>query len=77
MGSRSAVNERKPEACLVETGACRHHWIIERPGGALSSGRCKRCGEERQFRNSDDDYIWNDWNDYVWAVGLSMRKRDL
>ncbi len=76
MGSRSAVKQRKPEARPVETGACRHHWIIETPRGALSSGRCERCGEERQFRNSVDDYIWNDWNDYIWAVGLSIRRRD-
>ncbi len=76
MGSRSAVKERKPEARPVETGACRHHWIIESPRGTLSSGRCELCGEERQFRNSVDDHIWNDWNDYIWAVGLSIRRRD-
>ncbi len=60
MGSKTAVKERKPEAVApVETGACRHHWIIETPQGALSSGRCKRCGEEREFRNSANDYIWD------------------
>ncbi len=60
MGSKTAVKERKTEAVApVEVGACRHHWIIETPQGALSSGRCKRCGEERQFRNSANDYIWD------------------
>lgn len=39
---------------------CRHHWIIESPRGALSEGRCKFCGEKRQFRNSASDYIWDD-----------------
>ncbi len=77
MGSRSAVRQRRPEPRPVETGACRHHWIIETPRDTLSSGRCKRCGEERLFRNSVEDYIWNDWNDYVWAVGLSIRKSDV
>ncbi len=76
MGSRSAGKERKLEARPVETGACRHHWIIGTPRGTLSSGRCKRCGEERLFRNSVEDYIWNDWNDYIGAVGLSLHKRD-
>ena len=60
---KSAVKERSPEAAApaaVETGACRHHWIIESPRGALSDGRCKICGEERQFRNSASDYIWDD-----------------
>jgi hypothetical protein len=66
MGTRSAIKERKPEAATpavgttVEQPSCRHHWIIESPRGALSSGRCKVCGEERQFRNSANDYIWDD-----------------
>lgn len=66
MGTRSAIKERKPEAeaptagTTVEQPSCRHHWIIESPRGALSSGRCKVCGEERQFRNSANDYIWDD-----------------
>ena len=61
MGNKSAVKERKREtAIVVEVGACRHHWLIESPHGALSDGRCKLCGEERQFRNSTSDYIWDD-----------------
>ena len=60
MGNKTAVKERKPEAVApVEAGACRHHWIIETPQGALSNGRCKRCGEGREFRNSANDYIWD------------------
>ena len=59
---KSAVKERRPEAApaAVDTGTFRHHWIIESPRGALSDGRCKICGEERQFRNSASDYIWDD-----------------
>ncbi len=62
MVSKSAVKERKAEATVapVEVGGCRHHWLIESPRGALSSGRCKLCGEERAFRNSANDYIWDD-----------------
>lgn len=61
MGNRSAVKERKQaEPATAEVSGCRHHWIIESPHGALSNGRCKVCGEERQFRNSANDYIWDD-----------------
>ena len=61
MGSKTAVKERRPEAeAPAQTDECRHHWIIESPHGALSGGRCKICGEEREFRNSANDYIWDD-----------------
>ncbi len=61
MGSKSAVKERRPEAkAPVQTDECRHHWIIESPHGAFSGGRCKLCGGEREFRNSANDYIWDD-----------------
>ncbi|MEX2245286.1 MAG: hypothetical protein WEC75_01250 [Dehalococcoidia bacterium] len=39
-------------------GACIHHWKIESPQGALSRGICKRCGEEKEFPNSAEDYLW-------------------
>jgi hypothetical protein len=38
--------------------ACRHHWLIESPHGATSQGRCKICGEAREFRNSAADTLW-------------------
>ena len=61
MESKSAVKERKSEAeAPVQTDECRHHWIIESPHGAFSGGRCKLCGGEREFRNSANDYIWDD-----------------
>jgi hypothetical protein len=37
---------------------CRHHWVIESPQGATSLGTCKVCGEEREFRNSATDTLW-------------------
>ena len=37
---------------------CRHHWLIESPHGATSLGHCKVCGEEREFRNSAADTLW-------------------
>lgn len=28
-----------------------HHWVVERPSGPMSKGRCA-CGAEREFANS-------------------------
>lgn len=41
------------------TALCRHHWVIETPNGAISGGRCKRCGIVREFRNSTEDLMWD------------------
>ena len=41
------------------SSVCRHHWVIETPNGAVSGGRCKRCGETRAFRNSSEDLMWD------------------
>jgi hypothetical protein len=38
---------------------CRHHWVIETPNGATSHGSCKRCGVQREFRNSTEDLLWD------------------
>src|ERR1700730_11351252 len=43
----------------LETPACRHPWKIAPPNGATSMGVCKVCGEEREFRNSSADSIWD------------------
>ena len=42
----------------LEEPQCRHHWLIEAPQGATSMGRCKVCGEVREFRNSAADTLW-------------------
>ena len=59
MGKTATIekNTVQPEAQTLEI-TCQHHWVIETPRGALSQGRCKRCGEEREFRNSAHDYVW-------------------
>ena len=31
--------------------SCIHHWLLESPDGPNSHGRCKLCGEERDFPN--------------------------
>ena len=45
----------------VSTVACAHHWVIDAPAGPLSHGRCKLCGQNREFRNSPDNaFYWED-----------------
>ena len=35
----------------VSESSCAHHWIIGDPDGPTSSGKCKRCGTQRDFMN--------------------------
>ena len=46
------------ERIEADVNQCRHHWLIESPHGATSMGVCKICGEEREFRNSASDSLW-------------------
>lgn len=62
MGKTSTIERTRPtapEAAIeTEVPTCQHHWLIETPRGATSHGHCKRCGEEREFRNSATDHLW-------------------
>ena len=39
-----------------------HHWLIDAPSGfATSMGVCRKCGLERQHKNSiENDITWSD-----------------
>ena len=59
----SSKNEIVMEAStsMVSNVICAHHWVIETPAGPLSHGRCKLCGQDREFRNSPDNaFYWED-----------------
>jgi len=34
---------------------CVHHWILESPNGSWCKGKCKKCNEVGEFRNSVDE----------------------
>ena len=51
-----------------EEPKCKHHWVIETPKGPKSRGACKKCGEEREFVNSEIGY--DSWKDLSDSVGL-------
>jgi hypothetical protein len=45
----------------ITTMTCAHHWVIDTPAGPLSQGRCKLCGQDREFRNSPENaFYWED-----------------
>ena len=67
MPKTQVIEKKRPRASkaeaattTIEQPTCKHHWVIASPRGAMSGGRCKRCGEEREFRNSTSDYVWDD-----------------
>jgi len=47
LAERTAILERLPES----ENSCHHYWMIETAEGPTSKGRCKFCGEEREFYN--------------------------
>ena len=36
---------------------CKHYWRINTPDGPTSIGKCKYCGEEREFVNNFEDIL--------------------
>jgi hypothetical protein len=62
MSKAQVLEKTRPTAAVdtIEAPTCQHHWRIESPRGAMSMGVCKRCGEEREFRNSATDHLWED-----------------
>ena len=59
----SPSSSAKKKAVVTEqteavTEGCVHHWVIDPPNGAVSKGRCKACGEEKEFRNSFEYSSW-------------------
>lgn len=37
----------------TRTVKCSHHWIMADGRGAVVRGRCRLCGEERMFTNTE------------------------
>ena len=42
--------------------SCCHHWVIQPAEGPLSTGVCRTCGAEREFKNYVEDPGWDDYN---------------
>ena len=41
------------------TQSCCHHWIIQTADGPVSLGVCKNCYETREFKNSIEDWSFD------------------
>lgn len=56
-GAPNTIEKPKTIEMEKETPRCHHYWVIGVPAGPTSKGRCKLCGEEREFKNSTEDYL--------------------
>ncbi|MFN3974912.1 MAG: hypothetical protein ACK4K2_06550 [Dehalococcoidia bacterium] len=55
---RKPTPQKAPVA--VAEGQCRHKWALDMPNGPTSIGRCRVCGEVREFRNYLASSYWED-----------------
>ncbi|MCJ7605782.1 MAG: hypothetical protein MUO19_07085 [Dehalococcoidales bacterium] len=51
MKQRVKVRVEEKDREQPPTEACGHFWVIEDPNGPTSMGKCKYCGEKREFYN--------------------------
>jgi hypothetical protein len=52
--------ELKPTTQQAEAPKCKHHWVIEPASGPFSKGKCRICGESREFRNYLEETPWSE-----------------
>ena len=43
--------------CIKQGDTC--HWVIEPPNGPVSTGKCKKCGAQKEFKNSFEYNTWH------------------
>jgi len=51
---RGVVPSPANQAKLDDLVACKHHWVIEAANGPVSNGKCRLCGEVKEFSNSTE-----------------------
>jgi len=49
-----------------------HYWIIKTADGPKSKGRCKTCGESREFANFIEG---RDWGIYSAAANIEQQRQ--
>ena len=56
---RRRVNKRTlPRAPKPPHEGCVHHWLLGTPTGPVTQGRCKKCGEEREYPSWEPTEPW-------------------
>ncbi len=48
------MDMKQAEEATQERSGCQHHWVRDPPGGPVSKGVCRSCGEERDFPNAPE-----------------------
>ena len=50
-----------PDVEEQEGNGCVHYWVIDVPSGPVSGGKCRVCGEKKEFRNSlESGFAWDE-----------------
>jgi hypothetical protein len=50
-----------PDMESQESSECVHYWIIDVPSGPVSGGKCRLCGNNKEFRNYlEARSVWDD-----------------
>jgi len=78
---RDEIAQSSPAAVLedkrVPASGCRHYWIIEPPNGATSRGRCRFCGQEREFDNlGPDSWRYGDMSELLATILPDIKGED-
>ena len=62
---------------MASSAKCPHYWVIDSPSGPTSRGMCKLCGQTKEFRNSTDDFPWeqDSWLPEQWGELASTGTR--
>ncbi len=52
--------EARKKRKRTDEAYCVHYWVIETPSGPTSTGVCKYCGVEKEFKNY---VVYSPWED--------------
>ena len=57
MSKSTHKSEKSSNICIDNGETC--HWVIEPPNGPVSMGKCKKCGTQKEFKNSFEYNTWH------------------
>ena len=71
MSKSTDKSEKSSNICIDNGETC--HWVIEPPNGPVSMGKCKKCGIQKEFKNS---FEYNTWHGERPAKDKDNNKKD-
>ena len=57
MSKSTDKSEKSSNICIDNGETC--HWVIEPRNGPVSMGKCKKCGTQKEFKNSFEYNTWH------------------